>query len=64
MKDFDLLTGNSFKNFTVVSPFMTRIAQQLIQQLREVAENFSNKEIEGADRRLPESTGRRKSDQR
>lgn len=47
MKDFDLLTGNSFKNFTVISPFMTRIAQQLIQQLKEVAENFSNKEMKG-----------------
>jgi chromosome segregation ATPase len=45
MKDFDMLAGNSFKNFTVVSPFLTRFAQQLIKQLREVADNFSNKEM-------------------
>lgn len=44
LKDFDKPVGINLRNCTVVSPYLTRCSQQVINKLRGVTENISNKE--------------------
>jgi chromosome segregation ATPase len=44
LKDFDKPMGINLRNCTVVSPYLTRCSQQVINKLRGVTENISNKE--------------------
>lgn len=62
LKDFDKPVGVNLRHCTVVSPYLTRCSQQVINKLQGVSENLSNKETKNEIKRAVESIAKEREE--